>query len=163
MKQLICTVFLLTIMSLFLLSCTASLSSTPTPEEIQSECKRIFVGPNGVVFAMDSDQRLHDHILEGICSGSDAWLNVARQLYPGNNAHMNEEISSAVAVALSKNPRLVLQLFKPEEVCHEPDFLPAECRTSRWIQNVKTSLKSLRETPSNESATFCMSRLQIDK
>jgi hypothetical protein len=124
--------------------CAPNLSDTPKAEEVLSEIARPHIGKQGIANALVDNKALTEHVLGGICSGSTQWISVAEQTFPTNYAHLNEEISSALAVALIAEPDLILEKFGPD-ICHAPDHLPVACDSSSWDDRVTAALGTTSE------------------
>lgn len=67
---------------------------------------------------------------------------MARRVYPTNYAHLNEDLSSALSVALVTSPSEVLQTFG-SDVCHEPDDVPPACVTTDWAARVRLAVEKV--------------------
>ena len=141
-----------------IVGCSPNLGDTPTPEEILSAIGRPHVGKQGLANALVDDEELTEHVLSGICSGSSHWLSVAERAFPTNYAHLNEEMSSALAVALVINPNRVLEKFGPD-ICHEPDHLPTACDTSTWGDRAAAALGAMSEDLGGDRQA-CLARVR---
>jgi hypothetical protein len=130
---------MLTLASIIVAGCEADLSDHPSAQKIRAEAGRALVGWRGVANAIASTDHLRAHVLTQICSGAPEWLEVGRILLPTSYVHLNEELVSAAATALTVSPTQVLQSFGPE-VCGGPDDLPPGCDVSRWHERAEATL-----------------------
>jgi hypothetical protein len=136
-------------------ACTPNLSDQPTAADILTQTDRWYVGSQGLANALSEDEALNDHVLSHICSGAHEWLLVAQRAYPSNYAHLNEELSSALAVALVASPDEVLRAFGTD-VCHMPDHLPASCETIDWPGRVRAALERSSDHAEAQSRAECI-------
>ena len=134
----------LTVVVTALAACQARLDNRPSAQAVQREAGRRVVGWRGVVATIAEDDSLRSHVLGQVCAGDAEWLTVARNMFPTSYAHLNEELSSAVAAALLRSPTEVLRRFG-SDMCHEPDHLPSACDVSRWSERVRTSLAGVQD------------------
>jgi hypothetical protein len=122
-------------------ACSPHFSSHPSAEEMLSALDKPWIGRAGVeqsFFANDVEA----DILAGICTATPQWLEVARRMSNTGNAHWGEEMSSALAVALTKEPEVVLRSFG--DVCAEPeDDLPDSCAVPHWRATALEALKTV--------------------
>jgi hypothetical protein len=140
-------------------ACTPKLSDQPTAAEILAQSDHWYVGPQGLANALGENETLRNHVLSNICSGSGEWLLVAQKVFPSNYAHLNEELSSALAVALVAAPDQVLRHFGTG-VCHMPDYLPASCETASWSDRVHSALAGSTAGPEAQSRVDCLAMLR---
>jgi hypothetical protein len=131
-------------------ACQPSVSHEPSAGDLLAQLQSQ-TGSRRLANALVEDKTLNVHILTRICSGNLEWLAVARKLYPTNYAHLNEEISSAVAVALVTSPGEVLRTFGTE-ACHLPDDLPSSCDIADWPRQATAALVDLSGDPDVASA-----------
>jgi len=125
-------------------ACTPSFSEHPTAEEVLGALDKPWIGRAGIEESFLQEDSAEEDILAGICTASPQWIEVARRMDDTSNAHWGEEMSSALSVALTKQPKTILEGF--EYMCHEPeDDLPASCAVPHWRAAALAALKTVNE------------------
>ena len=124
-------------------ACEANLSEHPTADEVLSAMDRPWIGREGLELQFFNDPAVEDGVLSGICTATPEWLAVADRLNDTNNAHLGEELSSALAVGLTRKPEAVLGKF--EDVCHEPEDLPESCNVPHWRVAATEALQKISD------------------
>lgn len=126
-------------------ACAPNFSNHPSAEEVMSALDSPWIGQKGIEESFIEDGGAQDEILAGICTASPKWLQVAHRMYDTGNAHWGEEMGNALAIALTKEPKVVLATFG-EGVCGEPDDeLPSSCAVPHWRTAALEALKTLND------------------
>jgi hypothetical protein len=114
-------------------------------------------GPWSVSKWMTAQPKRWERLLSNIKTGSECWLNVARELYVGCDGAICIGVQSAVAGALLHAPDRVLALvghdnFNEDKVCFPfmSEDEPSE-KILRYLDKVEKSLKHVRD-PKNKAA-----------
>jgi len=145
-----------------LIGCSANLPDRPSARSVQREADRWLVGWRGVANTVAEDKSLRTHVLTQICSGDAEWVGVASRLLPTVYAHLNEELSSALAVALLHSPAEVLRVLHPD-VCQVPDDLPPACDVAHWRKRAEAALASVADTDLQKAKQQCENVLRTGK
>ena len=136
-------VVLIGLVAVALTACGARFSKSPTAAEIRSQGHSRFVGWSDVIQAIESSEELHEHFFGHICTGSEEWLKVAREIQTDSGAaHFSEEISSAAAAALPTSPEQVLRVFG-SDACLRPEEVPSTCSVENWKERSLAALASV--------------------
>ena len=127
-----------------LCSCAPNFSEHPSAEEVLSALDSPWIGMKHVEQSLATDHRTQDAILGGICTATPRWLEVAQRLRITGNAEWDEQMSNALAVALTREPAIVLKKFG--DVCGEPDQeLPVSCAVPHWKEKALAALKTVND------------------
>jgi len=134
------------LMALVALSaCESNLSGHPSAKEVLTALDRPWIGRAGIEQQFFNDEAIEDAVLSGICTATPEWLEVAHRLFETSNAHLGEELASALAVALIRRPEAVLGKFEYRYVCSEPDDLPGACSVPHWRVAASDALQKIRD------------------
>jgi hypothetical protein len=141
-----------------LVACAPDLSDKPSATEVLEQTSHWFVGKQGLANALYDNDSLSTHVLAQICTGDSRWLSVAHRAYPTNYAHLNEDLSSALSVALVTSPSEVLQTFGAD-VCHEPDDVPPSCVTTDWAARARLAVEQVASPGLRGSRDECLKQI----
>ncbi len=145
-------------LAVMLTACAPDISKQSSPEEILTALDHPWVRDIDTIDLLLTNPEVTDHINGGICNASPAWLTVASRLYPLTDAHLAEEMSSALSVALTKEPKIVLERF--ESVCHAPEHLPASCNLPDWRSAALEALRTVNDPALAAKRQECESDVQ---
>lgn len=123
--------------------CAPDFPVHPSAQEVLSALDKPWIGRAGVEESFMRDGNVEAEILAGVCTASPQWLEVAHRMFDTGNAHFGEELSSALAVALVKRPKFVLEKF--DYMCHEPEDLPDSCAVPHWRAAALEALSSVKD------------------
>ncbi len=143
---------------LVFLGCTSE-RSWDSPQGILSEIQR--QGPPQTIAHMTAgDRSVWEGALRHIESGETQWLEVARALRAGTDAATTIELRFAVARALPRAPREVLDLvgngFQLEEICIIP-FIETDSSTElAYLKDTKKALLSLEAEAYKQNRERCL-------
>jgi hypothetical protein len=128
---------------LVLSACTPNFPEHPSADEVLAALDKPWIGQKGVEESFLENGDAEDGILAGICTASPRWLEVAHRMYDTGNAHFGEELSSALAVALTKEPKAVLEQF--DDACSAPEDLPPACAVPDWRNAALQALRTVKD------------------
>lgn len=122
-------------------------------------------GPWSVTNWMHAQPNRWEHLLSQIETGSECWLNIAREIYVGCDGAVCTAIPSAVAKAMLREPDRVLALvghdnFNVDSVClpflseDEPDK-----KVLAYLQKVENALSRARDPKNASSKEECLSQV----
>ena len=122
----------------------------------------------GTTAALDwayGDEKLWDHVLNGIAHGHEEWLDVADALIEPADAGASFDLTVAMAVALEKNPKRVLSCSKEfdlEQICSWYDVELANGERLEQLQRRKVlALEAANENHSlRSSAQACVTAIE---
>ncbi|HEX3429714.1 MAG TPA: hypothetical protein VHT03_02415 [Rhizomicrobium sp.] len=108
----------------------------------------------------------YDRVLNRIRSGSAEWVRLAFNLVPGTDGARAEDLQTAIGVALSHNPKLVLSLLATsssglsvEDVCNPPfiDETPEQVRW--WARTARAAIRMVTEPELQNSKRRCLAEI----
>jgi hypothetical protein len=116
------------------------------------------------------DKAKWDVVLDGIGSGADEWLDLAKALYSVSDAGATFELSLGVAEALRKNPQGVLKRlrtdksdgFDAEDVCTfgwPKDQTPSAIK--RRLNEVEDAVRSVQDDDLRSRIDACLANLEV--
>lgn len=119
--------------------------ATLTPQQVLHDIDT--KGANAVIDKAYNAGKPWDDLLEKIETGSNAWLDVARKLYPASDGAATVGLDIALSVALTHNPERVLEWTGQsdwpsiERVC-TVRFIESDPKTDmEHVGKVKSALK----------------------
>ena len=151
-------VFLPIFVLAMLAACTPDLPEKPSAADVLAQTNRWFVGKQGLANKLYDDDALAEYVVGEICTGDSQWLQVAQRVFPTNYAHLNEDLSSALSVALVTSPSTVLRSFGSEP-CHLPDDLPASCVTMDWPARATRAVEAVSPASLGSSKDECLKKI----
>jgi len=141
-----------------LAACAPDLPDKPSAADVLAQTDRWFVGKQGLANKLYDDDALAEYVVGELCTGDSQWLEVARRVFPTNYAHLNEDLSSALSVALVTSPSTVLRSFGSEP-CHLPDDLPASCVTMDWPARATRAIEAVSAASLGNSKDECLKKV----
>jgi hypothetical protein len=126
-------------------ACAPRFSRHPSAEDVLAALDRPWIGRADIEASLMENGDAEDEILAGICTASPQWLEVAHRLYDTSNAHWGEQLSSALSVAMTKEPKKVLERFAAGEICGAPEHLPKSCDLPDWRNTALRALHAVTE------------------
>ena len=141
-----------------LAACTPDLPDKPSAADVLAQTDRWLVGKQGLANKLYDDDVFAGYVAAEICTGDSQWLAVAHRAFPTNYAHLNEDLSSALSVALVTSPSEVLRSFGSEP-CHLPDDLPASCVTTEWPARARRAIDAISSPTLDASKGECLKQI----
>lgn len=120
-------------------------------------------GAHDVAAHLFNEQGAYDRVMARVRTGAPEWVRVGVQLAPGTDAATAEDLSTAMALALAKNPRLVLSALdshvfpiSPQSVCNPPFIDETPGQILKWMREVKTALATVRAASLQDKKSECL-------
>jgi hypothetical protein len=106
-------------------------------------------------------------LLARIGGGDDAWLDIARAIRPGVDAGSGEDLTFALASALSRNPAGVLRMagrdFPLAKICDVPLIEPTDAQVAVWKTQALTALARVHSDALRAKVNECRADLNAVK
>ncbi len=154
--------------SVFAFALLAGGASGDTALTLQTVQHRLAeIGPTATVRELDGGGRW-EQVLDHIGSGDPRWIALARPLASGTDASTAETLSAALAEALPKSPRAVLNALNlkgpvsitPGSVCNAPFFEGATIDIPAYKASTLRILGTVSDARLTRRRDACVSRLQ---